>query len=312
MPLWKVKQYKVKQVEECTIGIVGMGLMGGAIALALRNRCNVAQDKVLACDINENVLALAEQAGLIAKGFAIGKASGLAGEMLAACDVVFLCIGPAALITFLEQWEHSFKTGALITDIAGVKGTVAAKAEQFRADIDFIPGHPMAGAEGGGFAGAARCDFRGKNYILTPLARNKPENLAFLKDLIHRMVFGRITEVDAIEHDRKIAFTSQLCHVLAAALIDCEPDTSITRFGGGSFEDFTRIAMLNAPMWAELFTANHAALLERVNQFENSLDALKALIQNGETAELEQRLYRVRERRAQLESSSSKPTIASS
>jgi len=300
MPRWKAKQYKVKPVEECTIGIVGMGLMGGAIAMALRNRCGVAQDKVLACDINENVLALAEQAGLIAKGFAIGKASGLAGEMLAACDVVFLCIGPAALITFLEQWEHSFKTGALITDIAGVKGTVAAKAEQFRADIDFIPGHPMAGAEGGGFAGAARCDFRGKNYILTPLTRNKPENLLFLKDLIRRMGFGRITETSAVDHDRKIAFTSQLCHVMAAALIDCEADTAIARFGGGSFEDFTRIAMLNAPLWAELFTANRQVLLERINQFETSLDALKTFIQDGRTAELEQRLAAVRDRREKI------------
>jgi prephenate dehydrogenase len=295
-------------IEKCTVGIVGMGLMGGAIAMALRDRGGVAQSNLLACDIDSAALASAEAAGLIARGW---KAGGGVGEMLALCDVVFLCLSPAALANFLDTWEGSFKPGALVTDIAGVKGSVAARAEKLRADIEFIPGHPMAGAEGGGFAAAARCDFRGKNYILTPLARNKPENLAFLKDLIHRMGFGRITETDAAAHDRKIAFTSQLCHVLAAALSDCEADTSITRFGGGSFEDFTRIAMLNAPMWAELFTANHAALLERVNQFEGSLDALKALIHNGQTAELEQRLFRVRERRAQLESSSSKPTIAS-
>jgi len=293
-------------IEKCTVGIVGMGLMGGAIAMALRNRGGVAQRNLFACDIDGNALAAAEAAGLIARSWKAGES----GEMLALCDVVFLCLSPAALVAFLDTWEGSFKPGALVTDIAGVKGSVAARAEKLRADIEFIPGHPMAGAEGGGFAAAARCDFRGKNYILTPLARNKPENLAFLKGLIHRMGFGRITETDPAAHDRKIAFTSQLCHVLAAALIDCEPDASITRFGGGSFEDFTRIAMLNAPMWAELFTANHAALLERVNQFEGSLDEIKALIQNGQTAELEQRLFRVRERRAQLESSSS-PAIAS-
>jgi len=287
-------------IEKCTVGIVGMGLMGGAIAMSLRGCGGVAQSNLLACDIDGNALASAEAAGLIARGWKAGDA----GEMLALCDVVFLCLTPAALLAFLDTWEVSFKPGALVTDIAGVKGSVAARAEKLRADIEFIPGHPMAGAEGGGFAAAARCDFRGKNYILTPLARNKPENLAFLKDIIRRMGFGRITETEPAAHDRKIAFTSQLCHVLAAALIDCEPDTSITRFGGGSFEDFTRIAMLNAPMWAELFTANHAALLERLNQFEVSLDALKTLIQNGQTAELEQCLYRVRERRSQLESSS--------
>jgi len=274
--------------------------MGGALALSLRNRVGIAQEKIFACDINPEPLALAKEAGLIAQGWPASDA----GDMLAQCDMVFLCLSPGALLAFLDTWEGFFKPGALVTDIAGVKGRVAARAEKIRADIEFIPGHPMAGAEGGGFAAAPRCNFNGKNYILTPLARNKPENLTFLKDLIHRMGFGRITETDPAAHDRKIAFTSQLCHVLAAALIDCEPDTAIARFGGGSFEDFTRIAILNAPMWAELFIANAEILLERVNQFESCLDAIKDLIQTGQTAELEQTLLRVRDRRSRLESSS--------
>jgi len=90
---------------------------------------------------------------------------------------------------------------------------------------------------------------------------------------------------------------------MAAALIDCEADTAIARFGGGSFEDFTRIAMLNAPLWAELFTANRQALLERIDQFEASLDALKTFIQDERMAELEQMLLRVRDRRSALEAS---------
>ncbi|MDR0455781.1 MAG: prephenate dehydrogenase [Treponema sp.] len=285
----------MKPIEECTIGIAGMGLMGGAIALALRNRCGVMRNNLLACDIDRNALTLAEEAG-IAQGW-----TGGAGEMLARCDVVFLCLGPAALLQFLDEWEHSFKPGALVTDIAGVKESIAARAEKLRPDIEFIPGHPMAGAEGGGFAAAARCNFQGKNYILTPLTRNRPENLLFLKDLIQRMGFGRITETSPADHDRKIAFTSQLCHVIAASLIDCEADINIARFGGGSFEDFTRIAMLNAPMWAELFTVNRKTLLERINQFENSLGEIKALIRDGKTAEMEQRLTRVRERRTALD-----------
>jgi prephenate dehydrogenase len=273
-----------------------MGMMGGAIAIALRERCGVGQDRLLAADIDGDVIKQAREAALIAEGFTGENL----GKMLAACDMVFLCINPAALLRFLDKWEYAFMPGALLTDIAGVKGSIAARAEQFRPDIDFIPGHPMSGAEGGGFAAAARCDFRGKNYILTPLARNRPENLEFLKKLIHRMGFGRITETGAAEHDQKIAFTSQLCHVMAAALIDCEADTSIARFGGGSFEDFTRIAVLNAPMWAELFTANHKALLERIGQFETSLGAIKSLISGGKTRELEQLLAAVREKRVQM------------
>jgi prephenate dehydrogenase len=158
----------------------------------------------------------------------------------------------------------------------------------------------MAGSEKGGYKEAKRCNFTGKNYILTPLERNKAENLAFLKDLIYRMGFGCITETTAEDHDRKIAFTSQLCHVIAAALVDCEPDTSITRFGGGSFEDLTRIAMLNAPQWTELFLENKGQLLQRITQFEGSLDKLKCFIESGQKDKLQTFLQEVRERRGAM------------
>ena len=286
-------------IEKCTIGIVGLGLMGGAIAMALRGRCGVAQERLFACDIDGNALTQARDAGLVSQTYTDKNV----GEMLGVCDLVFLCLGPAALVKFLDTWEQAFKPGSLVTDIAGVKGSVVARAEKFRADIEFIPGHPMAGAEGGGFAAASRCDFTGKNYILSPLARNKPENLDFLKNLIHRMGFGRITETSALDHDRNVAFTSQLCHIIAAALIDCENDTAISRFGGGSFEDLTRIALFNAPLWTELFSTNREALFERIEQFESSLDDIKTLIQDDEkTAELEQRLTQVRQRRAAMNS----------
>ncbi|MDR1868869.1 MAG: prephenate dehydrogenase [Treponema sp.] len=282
-----------RNLEDCTVGIAGLGLMGGAIARSLRNNCGVEQERLFACDKDSETLNAAKEAGLIAQGFEAEKA----GEMLKSCDLVFLCLNPSTIIGFLEKWEGAFKTGCLITDIAGTKGSIAAAAEKFRKDVDFIPGHPMAGAEKGGFANSQLCNFNGKNYILTPLSRNKSENLQFLKDLIYKMGFGRITEVTPGEHDRKIAFTSQLCHVIASALIDCEEDTAITRFGGGSFEDLTRIAMLNAPMWTELFIENRGALLDRIEQFEKSLDALKSLISGAQAAELEKRLELVRDRR---------------
>ena len=323
----------MRPLEDCTIGIVGLGLMGGAIALALRNNCGVEQSRLFACDRDGETLLAAQKTGLIAKHWEAGKA----GEMLETCDLVFLCLNPSSIIRFLEKWEGAFKSNCLITDIAGTKGSIAQAAEKIRKDVDFILGHPMAGTHvrhgkavqmnnlercspskinnldkcgfalanpagggKGGFANAALCNFQGKNYILTPLARNKPENLLFLKDLIRKMGFGRITEVTPGEHDRKIAFTSQLCHVIASALIDCESDTAITRFGGGSFEDLTRIAMLNAPMWTELFIENRQALLERIEQFEKSLDALKELIGGANAAELEKRLAGVRDRRTAM------------
>jgi len=315
-----------RDLNNCSIGITGLGLMGGAIALALRDKCNIPVQNIFACDKDNNILDAAQKEGLIGRGWFADNA----GEMLSNCDIVFLCMNPSTILNFLARWESSFKSGCLITDIAGTKGSIAAAAEKIREDVDFIPGHPMAGShiragkssgdvknqfqqaefiktEPGKteflqnpFANSAFCDFSGKNYILTPISRNKPENLIFLKELISRMGFARITEVTPQEHDNKIAFTSQLCHVIAASLVDCEPDTEITRFGGGSFEDLTRIAMLNAPMWTELFVENSAMLLDRINQFEKSLNTYKFLISGANTQELEKRLTQVKDRRSEM------------
>ncbi|MDR2397957.1 MAG: prephenate dehydrogenase [Spirochaetaceae bacterium] len=286
----------MKALETYTVGFAGLGLMGGAIALALRSQGIIREEgRILAYDHYPDTLALALAEGAIDRGFDAPEA------MLSQCDLVFLCLNPTTLLRFMENQMASFRRGTLITDIAGIKGSIAAAMERsLRPDLDFIPGHPMAGSELGGFIHARRCSFQGKNYILTPLARNKPENLALLKTLIYRMGFGRITETSPKEHDRKIAFTSQLCHVIAAALIDCEVDPEITRFGGGSFEDLTRIAMINAPMWTELFLENREELLGRIEQFERSLDTLKGYIARDEGCVLQQCLQTVRERRTAM------------
>jgi prephenate dehydrogenase len=271
--------------------------MGGAVALALR-RAGAADPqaggRLLACDRDGSVLSAALARQVIDEALP-------PAEMLPRCDLVFLCLNPSTLLRFLDERMGDFKSGALITDIAGIKGKIVEAVERnLRQDLDFIPGHPMAGSEKGGFGNAEKCNFQGKNYILTPLKRNRPENLEYLKALIRRMGFGRITLTGAEDHDRNIAFTSQLCHVIAAALIDCEGDTEITRFGGGSFEDLTRIAMLNAPMWTELFIENRDPLLARIAQFELSLNRFKGLIEAGAAADLQDRLALVRDRRAAM------------
>jgi prephenate dehydrogenase len=282
----------MKRIEDCTVGIVGLGLIGGAVARALKGKT----DRILACDINTTVLVSAASDNVINGGFTDPK------TMLPLCDFVFLCLNPSTLLKFLPSYSTFFAQSSLITDVAGVKTPIAAAVEKsLRPDLDFIPGHPMAGSEKGGYEQAKFCNFTGKNYILTPLKRNKPENIDFVKNIVYRMGFGRIIETTPQEHDQKIAFTSQLCHVIAAALVDCEDDPNITRFGGGSFEDLTRIAMLNAPQWTELFLANKNQLLQRISQFEKSLLQLKALVSEEQKDELEARLKAVRERRAAMQ-----------
>jgi prephenate dehydrogenase len=288
----------LKPIENSTLGIIGLGLMGGAIAMAFRAEGLIPQGsggRILGCDLDGDTLAAARAGGVIDEGFTSPE------PMLGRCDTIFLCLNPAALLEFMATWMGAFRPGTLITDIAGIKGSIAAAMETtLREDLDFIPGHPMAGSEKGGYGSAKKCDFRGKNYILTPLKRNREENLIYLKALIYRMGFGRITCTTAEEHDRKIAFTSQLCHVIAAALIDCEEDREITRFGGGSFEDLTRIAMLNVPLWTELFRENRVELLRRIAQFEGSLEKIKGLIAGEQKEELQETLKTVRDRRSAM------------
>jgi prephenate dehydrogenase len=293
-----MKKFEDGTIEDCTFGFVGLGLMGGALAIALKKEKIIGSgSRILAFDMDESVLQSAKQQNIIDEGFPQAE------SMLKQCDVVFICLNPGAEIEFMEKHMNDFSAGTLITDISGVKQNIVERIEAIlRDDVDFIPGHPMAGREKGGFAEASQCNFRGKNYILTPLKRNRSENLSFLKELIQRIGFSQITETTPADHDRKIAFTSQLCHVIAAALIDCETDPKITRFGGGSFEDLTRIAMLNAPMWTELFLGNSGELLDCINRFSSSLDKLRLMIKDGAKDDLIETLTKVRERRMEMTS----------
>jgi len=284
----------MKNIDDQTIGFIGLGLMGGAFALALKK--NSSKLKIIAHDIDNEVLKLAKAKNVIDEAFAD------AGEMIKQSDIIFLCINPKDIIIFMDKWMKSFKPGTIITDIGGCKRKICDYIEKtLRDDIDFIPGHPMAGNEKNGFINAENCNFNGKNYILVPLKRNRPENLTLLKELIYSIGFKRITETTSEDHDNKIAFTSQLCHVIASALIDCEPDTKITKYGGGSFEDLTRIAMLNVPMWTDLFLENNDHLVKRIEQFEQSLHKLKTLIAESKSKTLSEVLENVRQRRITME-----------
>ncbi|MEE1000307.1 MAG: prephenate dehydrogenase dimerization domain-containing protein, partial [Treponemataceae bacterium] len=118
-----------------------------------------------------------------------------------------------------------------------------------------------------------------------------------LKEIATKIGFSRIIKTDAKIHDHKIAFTSQLCHVIASALVDSAEDTNVTAFGGGSFEDLTRIAMINAPLWTELFIADKDELLGHISEFQSSLESLKSAIENEDTEKLNGYLANVRSRR---------------
>jgi prephenate dehydrogenase len=281
-------------------GFAGLGLMGGSFARAIRGIAHntggqwLRADAIFALDNNASALGEALKDGIIDAAFAPEDAA----AMLSKCDMVFISLYPHDAIRFLKKHRADFKSGSIVTDISGVKAEIVAELQTYlRDDVDFICGHPMAGSEKEGFGNADPSIFRGRNYILIPLPSNKTENLDFFKDLMWKLGFSRITETDCAAHDHKIAFTSQLCHVIASALVESAEDTGITAFGGGSFEDLTRIAMINAPLWTELFIANKKDLLPHIGRFEDALVKIKKYIAEENSAELTATLEAVRRKR---------------
>lgn len=278
-----------------TIGFIGLGLMGGSFAKAIRSAH--PEYTITACDKNQSVLEDAVLDGTITAGYLPSQTK----DMLPQCDIVFVCLYPAGVAPFILEYEPFFKSGALITDIAGVKVKLSQDLKSFgRCDVDIILGHPMAGSEREGYTHANAEIFKGRNYIFMPLSSSKKENLTMLKSLASELGFTRLIETTPEIHDHKIAFTSQLCHVIASALVESAEDTEITAFGGGSFEDLTRIAMINAPLWTELFIENKNELLQHIEVFEQSLDHFKKSIIEDDSTVLIKSLEKVRTRRIEM------------
>ena len=274
--------------------------MGGSFAKSIRQNIlcmNGAKGRVLACNRSTACLEMAKNEGVADQTFTIDKVD----QMISQCDVLFICLYPHATLDFLKEHKDSFKSGAIITDISGVKGIFEKSLPQIlRPDVDFIIGHPMAGGEKEGYAASNAQFFVNHNYILIPRECNKAENLEFMRELITAMGFTRITETTCDIHDYKIGFTSQLCHVIASALVESAEDPGITAFGGGSFEDLTRIALINAPLWTELFISNKEKLVEHIDRFEQQLELMKKYIASEDSQNLCNLLSDTREKRLKM------------
>ena len=291
------------RLNQLTYGFVGLGLMGGSLAKAITKYVLAEENstgKIYAMDKNPSSLEDAILEKTIERGFSERETK----EMLSLCDVVFVCLYPKATGEFLAKYQDDFKSGAIVTDIAGVKGQLMENLNWKRSDVAFVPGHPMAGNEREGFTHASAEIFQKRNYIFMEPVVGGASSLEFgknaletLKQLATSIGFGRIIETNAEIHDHKIAFTSQLCHVIASALVDSAEDTNVTAFGGGSFEDLTRIAMINAPLWTELFIADKKELVNHISEFQASLETIKEAIENEDSEKLNGYLSNVRSRR---------------
>lgn len=257
-----------------TIGIVGMGLMGGSFAKAF------SKDpffKVIGIDQNKEVLERAKREGAIWEGYVNPR------EILSQLDLVLLCIYPKDILSFVTEYQEIFKKEAILSDIAGIKRCIMKEIETvLREDITFIGGHPMAGREKAGFDYADASIFQGARYILTPCNNQDRRKVRLLESLLEDIGVSEITVSTGEEHDKRIAYTSHLPHILALLLMNHQEEAENKKYAGGSFRDATRVAMMNAKLWTELFDSNREYLSETIRSFEQELQKMRLKIENQE------------------------------
>lgn len=276
------------------IGIVGLGVIGGSYAMALKA---AGLGPVAGMDVDQAALDQALAMGIIQQGGRPDKA------LLGQCHLVIIALYPALVPGFLAEHRDHFRENCLITDATGVKYQLSLKLERLlRPDVDFVMGHPMAGREKMGLAFASAQVFQGANYILVPTPRNREENLRRVEALARALGFASVRRVDPQTHDQLIAYTSQLPHAMAVALMNSDrPGRETGRFIGDSYRDLTRIARINDKLWAELFLENKEALLEAMDRFTQQLALIRQAVAQEDEAALRGLMRKSTRRREALD-----------
>ena len=255
-----------------TVGILGLGLIGGSLARAYAK----AGHTVLAAEKDETMLAFAQIAGAIH-----GE---LTDENIGSCDLILLAIYPAGSAAWLEEKAHLVSPAALVMDCCGVKREICARcfplAEQY--GFTFIGGHPMAGTHNSGFKYSRSNLFQGAPMVLVPGKFDDIELLQRAKDALAPCNFGSFSVTTADDHDRMIAFTSQMPHIVSNAYIKSPTALEHRGFSAGSYKDLTRVAWLNAPMWAELVLNNRDHMLFELKTYIQALQSYETAIENND------------------------------
>lgn len=266
------------------IAVVGLGLIGGSLAKSIKLR---TAHTVYGIDLDEETMMLARMCGAID--------SPLTEENLPDCQLVLVAIRPAAAVHWVETHAQLIDKNAILVDMCGVKRSVVSAiapiAEQH--GFAYIGGHPMAGREQGGFTSSTDSLYVGASMILTPDKRTDMQLLETLKTFFLDLGFANLTFSDPEEHDRIIAFTSQLAHIASSAYVKSPEAQRRRGFSAGSFKDMTRVARLDEEMWTELFlddadylTGELDILIRHLTEYADALkakdaDRLRALLKDG-------------------------------
>ncbi len=273
------------------ISIIGLGLIGGSMAKAIKENTDHA---VYGLDLKDSVVKKAQLIGAID--------GPLTDERMADCDLNIIALYPQASIDFVREKQDIFKQGSIVLDCCGVKQIVCAGVEPIalKQGFVFIGGHPMAGLEHSGFNHAKKTLFKGASMILTPTKGNI-EDVEKVKDLFTAIGFTNIQIATPKEHDQMIAFTSQLAHVVSSAYIKSPAALKHNGFSAGSYRDLTRVAKLNEGMWTELFLGNSEFLAEEIDGIADRLREYSKAIKEKDSETLRALLKDGREKKALID-----------
>ena len=248
-----------------TVGILGLGLIGGSLARAYA----IAGHTVYVSVRNETMLSFAQLAGAVH--------GPLTPENMAECDLILLAIYPDGSATWLENNAQYIDPKTLVIDCCGIKREICRRcfpmAEKY--GFTFVGGHPMAGSQFSGFKYSRADLYKGAPMVLVPPRFDDIELLDRCKKALEPCEFGSFSVTTAEDHDRMIAFTSQMPHILSNAFIKSPTALNHKGFSAGSYKDLTRVAWLNAPMWAELFLENKDFTLNELDIYIKNLSAYR-------------------------------------
>lgn len=249
------------------IAVIGLGLMGGSFAKRLK-------------ELGHPVIGLNRTESVAKEALAMGIVDSIDPKDLKKAEIVIFCTPERGTLSFIKEHLPLIHEKAVLTDIAGVKNGFAGEIKALLPEgMDFVSGHPMCGREGAGLAQADGSIFDGANYVLIPEPWNRKEHLELVKRMAEELGCAHVPVVTAEEHDRDIAYTSDLTHAVATALMNSSSYSEKTKyFIGGSFRDETRVADINGKLWTSLFLANREKLLEEIDRFSEALQQLRGAI----------------------------------
>ena len=273
------------------VGILGLGLIGGSMARAYAKTGHT----VYAAEKNADMLAFAQLAGAV---------HGVLDESsIGSCDLLLLAIYPDGCAAWLEENAHLVSRDALVLDLCGTKENICCRCFPLaeKHGFIFVGGHPMAGSHFSGFKYSRSNLFQGAPMVLVPPVFDDMQLLQRVKDTLSPCGFGRFSVCTAPEHDRLIAFTSQMPHVLSNAYIKSPTALSHSGFSAGSYKDLTRVAWLNPQMWAQLCLENRENMLFELNTYIESLRAYQKALQEQDTDTLTALLEEGRKRKEEVD-----------